>query len=79
MRSQRFLQSLYGLTGAEAELVGLLSRGASLEEAADRRGVTLNTARSQLKQAFAKTGTRRQGELVQFVLTGLTSMYEERE
>lgn len=68
------LESLYGLTKAEAELVGLLTQGDSLDEAAKRRGVTVNTARSQLKQAFAKTGTRRQGELIQFILTGVSSV-----
>jgi DNA-binding CsgD family transcriptional regulator len=65
------LRSLYSLTGAEIELVELLCDGASLEEAADRRGVTMNTARSQLKQIFMKTSTGRQSELVRLVLSGI--------
>jgi DNA-binding CsgD family transcriptional regulator len=49
------LQNVYRLTHAEADLVRLLSEGHTLEQAANRRGVTINTARGQLKQVFAKT------------------------
>ncbi len=52
----------------------LLSQGFSLDEAAQQRGVTINTARSQLKQVFSKTDTRRQGELMRLVLTGVASI-----
>jgi DNA-binding CsgD family transcriptional regulator len=48
----------------------LLSRGLSLEQAADQRGVSLNTARGQLKRIFSKTQTNRQAELVRLVLQG---------
>ncbi len=72
-----FLQTLYALTPAEAELVALLASGRSLEQAALERGVTMNTVRSQLKQVFAKTDTRRQGELVRLVLSGLADIQDE--
>ena len=65
------LRSLYALTSAEIELVELLCDGCSLEEAAEHRGVTMNTARSQLKQIFFKTNTSRQSELVRLVLAGI--------
>ena len=65
------LRALYSLTHAEIELVELLCDGLSLDEAAQRREVTMNTARSQLKQIFAKTNTSRQGELVRLVLAGI--------
>ena len=65
------LRTLYQLTQAEAELVVLLCEGLSLDEAATSRGVTTNTARSQLKQVFVKTSTSRQSELVRLVLAGL--------
>jgi DNA-binding CsgD family transcriptional regulator/PAS domain-containing protein len=67
----QILRRLYSLTEAEAELVQLLVDGRSLEEAAAARGVTRNTARTQLKHVFAKTGTKRQGELVRLVLAGV--------
>ena len=71
------LEGLYDLTPAEAELLRLLAEGNSLEQVADQRGVTMNTARSQLKQVFAKTDTRRQGELVRLVLTGVASLGDD--
>jgi DNA-binding CsgD family transcriptional regulator len=71
------LEGLYDLTPAEAELLRLLAEGRSLEEVAGQRGVTMNTARSQLKQVFAKTDTRRQGELVRLVLTGVASLGDD--
>ncbi len=72
-----FLQALYGLTPAEAELVALLAAGRSLEEAAAERGVTISTIRSQLKQVFLKTQTKRQGQLVRLVLTGVAGIQDE--
>lgn len=71
------LHALYSLTHSEAELVRLLAQGLSLEEAADARGVSMNTARSHLKHAFAKTGTSRQGELVRLLLSGIGSIGDE--
>jgi DNA-binding CsgD family transcriptional regulator/PAS domain-containing protein len=74
-----FLQTLYALTQAEAELVALLARGHTLEEAAAERGVRLNTVRSQLKQVFAKTDTNRQGQLMRLVLTGVAGIQDEAD
>jgi len=71
------LRGLHNLTPAEADLVRHLASGRSLEESARARGVSINTARSQLKQVFSKTGTSRQGELVQLVLRCVLPMAEE--
>jgi len=65
------LERIYSLTHSEAEIVRLLAGGVSLEEAARSRGVSINTARSHLQRAFAKTGTSRQGELVRLIITGI--------
>jgi DNA-binding CsgD family transcriptional regulator/chorismate mutase len=70
------LTELYQLTHSEAELVRLLATGLSLEEAADKRGVSLNTARSHLKHVFAKTDTSRQGELVRLIVSGIGQIRE---
>ncbi len=67
---------LYSLTHSEAELVRLLSQGNSLEEAAEVRGVSINTIRSHLRNIFLKTDTRRQGDLVRLVLTGVAPLRE---
>lgn len=76
--SMHLLRNLYGLTRAEAEITQLIADGMSLEEAAERRAVTLNTARSQLKRVFSKTGARRQADLVRIVIGGVASMRGER-
>jgi DNA-binding CsgD family transcriptional regulator len=65
------LEDLYELTHSEAEIVRLIAQGMSLEEAATARGVSMNTARSHLKHAFAKTGTGRQSELLRLVISGV--------
>lgn len=65
------LRRVYDLTEAEAELVSLLVEGRRLEEAARLRGVSRNTAKTQLSRVFEKTGVRRQADLVRLVLTGM--------
>ena len=64
------LERMYGMTPAEALLTEALVAGKSLQEYAETRGVTMNTVRTQLKSATAKTGSRRQADLVRIVLTG---------
>jgi DNA-binding CsgD family transcriptional regulator len=71
------LRSVHGLTPAEADLVSHLVRGRSLEQAARARGTSVHTVRGHLKQVFSKTGTHRQGELVQLVLRCFVPMGEE--
>jgi DNA-binding CsgD family transcriptional regulator len=55
---------LYGLSPAETAVATSLLEGDSLDEYAESAGVAISTARTQLKSLFAKTGTRRQAELV---------------
>jgi DNA-binding CsgD family transcriptional regulator len=69
--NEEVLQRLYGLTRAEAELTAHLVAGKNLEEAAEARSIAVGTARAQLKSVFAKTGARRQSELVSVLLTGI--------
>lgn len=64
------LQAIYGLTAAEATLALALVQGATLNEHADSRGVSINTVRVQLKQVLAKTGAARQADLVRILLAG---------
>ncbi len=58
------LQSIFGMTRAEARLSFHLAAGSTLQQAADLSGITVETVRGQLKAVFSKTGTRRQAELV---------------
>jgi len=58
------LRAAFRLTEAEARLAKQLALGESLENAAEQFGIGKETARSQLKSIFTKTGVHRQGELV---------------
>lgn len=62
--SPEAIRDLFQLTPAEAQLAATLANGASLIDAADRLGVTHNTVRGHLRAIFAKTGVRRQSQLV---------------
>ncbi|HSL16843.1 MAG TPA: helix-turn-helix transcriptional regulator [Methylomirabilota bacterium] len=64
------LRALYGLTAAEARLASLLAEGASLAEIADCLEVSQTTLKTHLRAVFAKTGARRQAELVTLLLRG---------
>ncbi len=58
------LVAAFGLTPGEAGLASLLFESGHLDAVAAARGVTIATARSQLKSVFAKTGVTSQGELI---------------
>lgn len=64
------LRALYGMTGAEVRLTAELCAGTTLEQAAERFGVSMNTVRSQLRSAAGKAGVSRQADLVRVVLAG---------
>ena len=59
----------YRLSPAEVSLTSRLIHGMSIRQAAEALGIQENTARGQLKRVFAKTGARRQSDLVRRVLT----------
>lgn len=63
------LESLFGLTPTEARLLGAIATGSTVEAYAQQRGVSVGTARVQLKQIQAKTGQHRQSDLVRLVLS----------
>jgi DNA-binding CsgD family transcriptional regulator/PAS domain-containing protein len=59
---------LYGLTPAEAKVAALIVRGMSARQAAERLAISYNTVKSHLKRVFAKTGTKRQGDLIRLIV-----------
>jgi DNA-binding CsgD family transcriptional regulator len=65
----QMLHEWYGLTPAEARVAGFLAGGLGLGEIVERLGIGANTARTHLKNIFAKTDTRRQGELIRLLLS----------
>jgi len=62
------LRALYGLTPAEARIADLLLGGLEVREVAETLRITLETARSHVKRVLAKTGARRQSDLVRMML-----------
>lgn len=63
------LMAWFRLTPAEARVTRALAHGDSLDEYAQREGVTRATVKTQLQAVFAKTGTSSQKDLVRLVLT----------
>lgn len=66
------LRQAFDLTYREAHVAIAVAQGNGLQAAADAMGVALTTARSQLQQVFAKTGTKQQAELAALVNRTLT-------
>jgi DNA-binding response OmpR family regulator len=60
----QLMGKLYDLSPAELRVATALLAGKSPGEYANEAGLTLHTVRSQLKNLFSKTYTRRQSELV---------------
>ncbi len=72
--STKLLRDLYGLTAAQAAVAERLATGATLEAVAEALDISLHTARSHLRQVFAKTGTARQSQLVSMLLRGVATL-----
>jgi DNA-binding HTH domain-containing proteins len=64
------LRRRFGLTPAEARLAQAIGQGSTTREYAEERGVSVGTARFQMKQVLAKTGCRRQSDLVRLIARG---------
>jgi DNA-binding CsgD family transcriptional regulator len=70
------IAKVFDLSRAEARLVTSLLDGHHLEEAARRLGISRNTAKTQLKNVFAKLECTRQSELVRIVTDGIPQIIE---
>ncbi|WP_375739952.1 helix-turn-helix transcriptional regulator [Pseudomonas boanensis] len=72
--SRRLLRSLFQLTRTETEVAMLMMDGLTLDESAERLGVSRNTVRAHLRGVFAKTGATRQAQLVKTLLNSVASL-----
>jgi DNA-binding CsgD family transcriptional regulator len=63
------VQGLFDLTPAEARIAALIGSGLPPRSAAERLGITEETARTTLKHVFAKVGVSRQSELAALLTT----------
>jgi len=62
------LRALYGLTPTECRVADMLLEGLELREIAGRMRTTLETTRFHVKRVLAKSGARRQSELIRLML-----------
>lgn len=65
---ETLVQSTFGLTGAEVEIVRAITVGLPVKSIAESRGRSAETVRTQLRSILAKTETHSQSELVRVVL-----------
>ena len=65
------IATLFALSPAESRLTAALCRGELVEDYARTAGVTVGTARFQLKQVLAKTQVRRQSELIRRIYSSV--------
>jgi DNA-binding CsgD family transcriptional regulator/PAS domain-containing protein len=75
--SPKRLVTQYKITPAEARLVAKLAALRTVEEAADDLGISMATARTQLKSVFGKSGTRSQSELLLLLASGTLAQLNE--
>lgn len=68
LRGLETLCQLHGLSGVESRLLINLTDGLTLADAAAKMRIKLETARTYLKQIFAKTGTHRQTDLTALMM-----------
>jgi DNA-binding CsgD family transcriptional regulator len=62
------LAAAFGITHAEARVLGLLLEGKSILEASDLLGISANTARTHLKHIFARMDCARQSDVLRQVM-----------
>ena len=66
-RCEEMLRTRYRLTPAEAALASAFGKGVSLREYAERRAISVQTVRFQMKQVLAKTECARQADLARLL------------
>lgn len=67
--AEHLLQSAFGLTTAESDIVCGLTNGCNVLQLAEARQVRVTTVRSQLKRAMHKLNVHSQAELVQLLVS----------
>ena len=68
------LAAAFGLTPAESRLLAALCAGEAPADYADRQQISRETARFHVKQLLAKTGARRQADLVRIALESVVRL-----
>lgn len=79
VETEKGLEVLFGISAMEAKIAAGLASGKRIGEIARERGVSINTVKikTQLRRVLARTGARRQAELLRLVLTNVAAMCEQ--
>ena len=62
------ISQMLGISAAEGRLVSALVAGQTMADYADTIGISMNTAKTQMRQIFYKTGHNRQADVIRAVL-----------
>ena len=68
------LIDVFKLTQSEARFAWSIAQGISIADAADKHGLTIETARNYSKKIYAKTGARGQVDFMRRVLTSVVAI-----
>jgi DNA-binding CsgD family transcriptional regulator len=71
------LRSIFRFSPAEIRVVSELLRTQHVEAVAETLSLSVHTVRAHLKNLFAKTGVRRQGELLQLIQASVSCLRRE--
>ncbi len=63
------LRKTYGLTPAEVRLTELMAESLTIEEAAERLGVSRHTAKTQLQSIYMKTNANNRAKLMRLIMS----------
>jgi hypothetical protein len=74
----QLVSELFRLPLGSATLLAAIAAGEELTDYAERAGISMNTVRFHLKTAYARTGAKRQGELVRLITAALRDLADHR-
>jgi DNA-binding CsgD family transcriptional regulator len=74
----QLVAELFGLPLGSARLLAALAAGEELKDYAERAGISMNTVRFHPKTAYARTGAKRQSELVRLITAALRDLADHR-
>jgi DNA-binding CsgD family transcriptional regulator/PAS domain-containing protein len=73
------MRDFYGLTAAQGKVASAVYTGKSIAEAADELCISINTARSHMRNIYAKTGVKTQAELISLLTSGLKTYGKRKD
>jgi DNA-binding CsgD family transcriptional regulator len=73
------MRDFYNLTAAQAKIAGAVYNGQSVGEAAKKLNISINTARTHMRNIYAKTGVKTQTELISLLTSGLKTYGKRKD